>query len=191
MCTLVCSLTKKNAGQLQGSLCDKGCYNVQCCRSCLPWIRRAVLDTSLCQRSDMHFSSALDTALKMKPKASWAAARTEGRFADDGWHWQSPLGSKAHRGQRSLVANEGSECSMLLALKTAAQEAAGVHSNDCVAITPRCKLRRAVNRESVEKLFNLQLGTASLCQPKHTTAVLDTALCLRSARISAQLWTKN
>ena len=32
-------------------------------------------------------SPAVDKALKLKPKASRAAARTDGQFADDGWHW--------------------------------------------------------------------------------------------------------
>ena len=96
--TLICGLTKMNAGPSHRSLCGKGCYSVLCCCSVLPWSKRAVLDISLCARSDLHPSSALDKPLKLKPKASWAPPEHEERFADDSWHWPSPLGPRAHRG---------------------------------------------------------------------------------------------
>ena len=74
-----------------------------------------------------------------------------------------------------------------LVLKTVAQEAAEVNSTDCVIIAPKCKLRRAVNKE-VPDNDSIQLGTgASLCLPRDKKAVLDTALCMCSDRVTHQL----
>ena len=52
--------------------------------------------------------------------------------------------------QGIAVTHEGSECSTLLALKTAAQEAAGVHSIDCIIMAQECKLKRASNNKASE-----------------------------------------
>ena len=88
---------KHNSGPSHGSSLDKDAAKHSVAAAIGPGAK-AVLVISLCARSDLHPSSALDKALKLKPQASWAPPEPEERFADDSWHWPAPLGPKAHRG---------------------------------------------------------------------------------------------